>query len=431
MAKKNKAGKYEYTFGKKHLQYKNFRRLNRANGFVDEYWNDQSCYSTMVNIPGTQLLKNHTLGVAYLIFLLYLFLGISIVADIFMEAIEEITSKVEVKLVTDTVTGEQCEIEFPVWNATMANLTLMAFGSSAPEILLSVSEACQSLGKPASPLGAATIVGSAAFNLMVISAVSVAANKHQYDDKTWEVKWIDDMGVFAVTGFFSIFAYVWMAYCLIVNTPDEVSRSEAFWTFGFMIILLVIAYCFDKINQAKKTAISDDEKREDLERKKKKTTLRKYARERGQETVIQVAQGITNSETVQISPKEQKEIIECFQVIIGTENLGSCNVNELIDAVKPDQLFERFAFRKEVAMGNPKDFLDIKGEKYQLEMKSTSGLKNLNPDIGFKCLHYSVSESSGFIEIMIDRKNPNSDVNFFVRTIEETAKASENYNTFE
>lgn len=29
-------------------------------------------------------------------------------------------------------------MEMPVWNETVANLTLMALGSSAPEILLSV-----------------------------------------------------------------------------------------------------------------------------------------------------------------------------------------------------------------------------------------------------------------------------------------------------
>jgi len=50
------------------------------------------------------------------------------------------------------------------------------------------------------------------------------------------------------------------------------------------------------------------------------------------------------------------------------------NVNELIKAVQPDSLFERFAYRKEVAMGNPKDFLEVKGQKYQLKMKSTAGL---------------------------------------------------------
>ena len=55
----------------------------------------------------------------------------------------------------------------------MANLTLMALGSSAPEILLSVIEIVGN-GFKAGELGPGTIVGSAAFNLLCISAVCVA-----------------------------------------------------------------------------------------------------------------------------------------------------------------------------------------------------------------------------------------------------------------
>ena len=55
----------------------------------------------------------------------------------------------------------------------MANLTLMALGSSAPEILLSVIEIVGN-GFQAGELGPGTIVGSAAFNLLCISAVCVA-----------------------------------------------------------------------------------------------------------------------------------------------------------------------------------------------------------------------------------------------------------------
>ena len=53
-----------------------------------------------------------------------------------MCAIEEITSKKRV--VVDKDTGAQTTVHF--WNPTVANLTLMALGSSAPEILLSVIE---------------------------------------------------------------------------------------------------------------------------------------------------------------------------------------------------------------------------------------------------------------------------------------------------
>lgn len=103
---------------------------------------------------------------------MYLFLGVAIFSDIFMDAIEVITS--QTKTATVEVDGIEQTVHVSVWNPTIANLTLMALGSSAPEILLSVIETVTNLGKEPGELGAATIVGSAAFNLMVISAVSIA-----------------------------------------------------------------------------------------------------------------------------------------------------------------------------------------------------------------------------------------------------------------
>lgn len=46
------------------------------------------------------------------------------------------------------------------WNATVANLTLMALGSSAPEIMLSIIETVSNLGKAPGQLGPSTIVGA-------------------------------------------------------------------------------------------------------------------------------------------------------------------------------------------------------------------------------------------------------------------------------
>lgn len=135
-------------------------------------------------------------------------------------------------------------MEVPIWNPTMANLTLMAFGSSAPEIILSVLESVKSLGEPAGDLGPSTIVGSAAFNLLVISGVSIYA----VGGDTNETKMIDDMGVFLTTATFSLFAYVWLFLCLSVNTKGVVTVNEAAWTFGFFFILLVLAFGMDKYN---------------------------------------------------------------------------------------------------------------------------------------------------------------------------------------
>ena len=129
----------------------------------------------MIDIPGTSLMPAWIMGPSYLIFLGWLFMGIAISADIFMEAIEVITSQTTTITVIDPDTQSYQQMEVVVWNPTLANLTLMAFGSSAPEIILSILEAVKDLGKPAGDLGPSTIVGSAAFNLLVISAVSIIA----------------------------------------------------------------------------------------------------------------------------------------------------------------------------------------------------------------------------------------------------------------
>lgn len=88
------------------------------------------------------------------------------------------------------------QIEIKTWNATVANLTLMALGSSAPEILLSLIEISGNdffsgdLGGPhwvslldaytlIIRVGPSTIVGSAAFNLLVIIAICVVAIPEQ------------------------------------------------------------------------------------------------------------------------------------------------------------------------------------------------------------------------------------------------------------
>ena len=111
-----------------------------------------------------------------------------------------------------------------MWNSTIANLTLMALGSSAPEILLAVIETISSLGSCPGELGASTIVGSAAFNLLIISAVSIYAVSKETDkdeddperdqDVPQGIKRIFDLGVFAVTATASVLAYVWMWFVL-------------------------------------------------------------------------------------------------------------------------------------------------------------------------------------------------------------------------
>jgi solute carrier family 8 (sodium/calcium exchanger) len=144
------------------------------------------------------------------------------------------------------------------WNPTVANLTLMALGSSAPEILLSCIETIGGLNKCPGELGASTIVGSAAFNLLVISGVSIYAVSEENDtdverDTTVAVgvKKINDMGVFTITCFFGLFAYIWLFICVRDNAIEP---WEAWTTFGMFFVLIILAFIADKINSMKETS---------------------------------------------------------------------------------------------------------------------------------------------------------------------------------
>lgn len=126
-------------------------------------------------------------------------------------------------------------MDVPVWNPTIANLTLMALGSSAPEILLSIIDTLNSLGEMPGELGVFSIVGSAAFNLLAISGVCIISVD--------EPKQIYDLGVFGVTAIFSLFAYVWMN---IVLSDEVVEVWEAFLTLAFFFILVILSYGADR-----------------------------------------------------------------------------------------------------------------------------------------------------------------------------------------
>jgi len=73
-------------------KYENMFLKHGAHGYVEEYWDTLHCYSFIL-LNGTQLMPRWILSFAYLLAVSYLFLGVAIVSDIFMEAIEAITSQ--------------------------------------------------------------------------------------------------------------------------------------------------------------------------------------------------------------------------------------------------------------------------------------------------------------------------------------------------
>ena len=174
----------------------------------------------------------------YMMSMFFFFLGISIISDRFMASIEIITSQEKEIKVKDRETGTIKLVTVKIWNETVSNLTLMALGSSAPEILLSVIEIIGRNFK-AGELGPSTIVGSAAFNLFMITAVCTSVIP---DD---EVRRIKFLRVFAFTSMAAIFAYIWMYLIISVFSVGVIEVWEGIITFLCFPSFVGIAYMID------------------------------------------------------------------------------------------------------------------------------------------------------------------------------------------
>jgi len=213
--------------GTSELEYEGI--ICREDGLMFNVWQPQ------IGISGGDRFAR---GAVYFFGLFYLFIGVSIVSDRFMAAIEVITSK-EKEVKVKKPNGEVQIVVVRVWNETVANLTLMALGSSAPEILLSIIEMFAKNFK-AGDLGPGTIVGSAAYNLFVIIAICVLVIPKG------EVRKIKHLRVFFVTATWSVFAYIWLYLILDVISPNVVDIWEGFLTFLFFPMTVGTAYIAER-----------------------------------------------------------------------------------------------------------------------------------------------------------------------------------------
>lgn len=379
---------------------------NREEGFCDSF----------ILIPGMTIMSNTFQGIVYFIFLIYLFLGISIISDIFMEAIEVITSQKRVFHHKDE-NGIMVQKTVNVWNPTVANLTLMALGSSAPEILLNVIQCASELDSVPGELGPATIVGSAAFNFLVITGVSVAAVSYDDDDRLEEwlkeddvdrgVKKVDAVGVFATTGTFSIIAYLWMWYVL---SDSVVSLLEACITIGFMFALAFIAFAFDKLNSAKKDKL--------MQEKLGDTSLATgmqavdhtaftppipFSAHEVYEHLIPEESGTVWSN--EQDKKKSAEMKNFLQKQFGTTSVRDIELAELKKVLEGEPLMKRTMYRKMNAVAQSRPAIK-KGEKYRKEhvMAANYDKSQRNLQWGFKCTHLSVSEANHVATVTIENK---------------------------
>ncbi|KAG9443816.1 hypothetical protein H6P81_015156 [Aristolochia fimbriata] len=199
-----------------------------------------SCESYLL-FHGETYLGNGFRAFLYLLGLAYCFVGLSAVTARFFQSMEHVVKHSRQVVEKDPLTNTEVIQHEKVWNYTIADITLLAFGTSFPQISLATIDAIRNLGqKYAGGLGPGTLVGSAAFDLFPIHAVCVVV------PKSGSLKKISDIGVWLVELFWSFWAYIWLYIILKVWTPDIVTLWEALLTVLQFGLLLLHAYAQDK-----------------------------------------------------------------------------------------------------------------------------------------------------------------------------------------
>jgi len=334
--------------------------------------------------------------ILYLLGLGWTFLGIGVISDIFMCAIEKVTS------LKKRVKGQDGkERTVLVWNATIANLTLMALGSSAPEILLSMIEI--SIGEMMlGDLGAGTIVGSAAFNLLMISAVCVCAIPEG------EIRFIKETHVYLVTSSFSVFAYLWLLVILQFSSPDVCEVWEAALTLIFMPILLVLAYLADRGYFSSKSSDSYEE----------------------QDDVGTIPEDVSDEELRHIEKKIRER---CGQDLTNEQVVQK--MHELYFHKRSRAYYRHEAQKKymnrQKEKGGKDDVVPVTDSSDAVAEEKKAKKMEFN----FKSQRYSIRESDGEVQIHVFREGPEgtslpkAEVKY--ATVEGTAKKGEDFEAVE
>ncbi len=402
-------------------------------------WENGTCPSTAnitckkgVLLPVWNTYNNPSVGykaaraIVYFLSLMYCFLGVSIIADRFMAAIEVITSQ-EKEVRIKTKTGEIQIISVRIWNATVSNLTLMALGSSAPEILLSIIEICGA-DFEAGELGPGTIVGSAAFNLFIIIGICIAVIP------AGEVRRVKHLSVFFVTATASVFAYLWLYFILSISTEGVVDFWEAFLTFLFFPIIVVTAWVVD-IKVFQKKFMKKKYKARSTRKYKLQTTAEIEANGKLPSVVISSSENSDDSVEEEFE-KTRLEYIETIKEIrktnpnIDPKELEELAQLEVLNKGPKSRAFYRIqATRQLTGSGSviKKSKLERKLSAKEIEIKELYG-----PDVQqfyFNPGHYTVMENVGSFNITVSRKGGDlaNEVAVDYATEDGTAVAGEDY----
>lgn len=100
-----------------------------------------------LNLHGETKLSNGTRAFLYLLGLAYCFIGLSAITAKFFHSMENIMRQTKKVVQVDPGTNLRVVKEEKLWNYTIADISLLAFGTSFPQISLATIDAIRNIGQ--------------------------------------------------------------------------------------------------------------------------------------------------------------------------------------------------------------------------------------------------------------------------------------------
>jgi len=212
-----------------------------------------------------------------------------------------------------------------------------------------------------------------------------------------------------VTASFSLFAYIWMLIVLNYWTEGYVTYIEAVLTLLFFFLLIGCAFVADRVNslrmakQMSKTQLLKVQKQQ--QGLHAKDEIIRMVEDKGM-TKAQVLESVYGKGALRQTPRNH-EIQALFKTALGVDDLQEMDLAELNRVFEADSEIQQIRYKRAFGrvLGAKRDFVIMKGQVGQNEhVLENQHQLIMNEEIGFKCLHYSVSESSEKISISVENK---------------------------
>ncbi|CDW75956.1 na ca-exchange isoform a [Stylonychia lemnae] len=425
---------FKYTFNNR--TFEQYRIKTYAKGYIEEYLegqNDLYCDSWVL-FPGTTLISNDKLGVAYLFVLFYLFIGIIVLQDILFGAVEVILSQ-KAMIIRRDRNNNQIELPIELWNPTVATVTIMAISANSPLLLMNLIDLILDTSGEinTNQIGIFALIGQSSFLCMFVSGVvimSLTAPK---------VKKILNLDVYLTLAAFSVFGLIWIYLILGVQSPSQITFPEAFITLTLYFSMVLVLYIIDKNREVKMPQYYDRIISHSLEKVQNPYSFPQYQafyelqqiiRTKGQMHIIDILVNDSNNidefekERVKVLTMNALDLEQIEEIICDPDQIGFILQNLYQQSL--DQLFYRTQFLSRFTnSGN--SFIKVNKfycQKFVDNEEITS--QRPNPRIGFKSLQYTVVEDCGSFTVTICKKT-REEITVGIRTIDGTAKQNSDY----